>query len=50
VRVMDAEVPFAEVGSVDMGAPCMATPAIADGTLYLRCGARLYAVSQRTAG
>jgi len=46
VRVMDAEAPYGELGATDMGAPCMATPAIAAGTLFLRCGSELFAVSK----
>jgi outer membrane protein assembly factor BamB len=45
VRILSAEAPFAELAAVDMGAPCMATPAIADGTIYLRCGIELLAVA-----
>ena len=45
VRIVSAEAPFAQLASIDMGASCMATPAIADGTLYLRCGTHLWAVA-----
>ena len=46
VRILSAEAPFAELAAVDMGAPCMATPAIAAGTIYLRCGTGLWAVAE----
>jgi len=48
VRVLSSEPPFAELAAVDMGEPCLATPAVADGTLYLRCRSHLWAVSGRT--
>ena len=50
VRVVAAEEPFAQLAAVDMGAPCMATPAIADGTIYLRCGSTLWAVAEAESG
>lgn len=45
VRVHSAESPFQQLAAVDMGAACMATPAIAGGTLYLRCGSTLWAIA-----
>lgn len=34
------------LASNDMGAPCMASPAISDKTLYVRAGSRLYAIGK----
>ena len=44
VHVRSAEAPFAEVARSDMGEPCMATPAVANETLYLRCRTKVTAV------
>lgn len=45
VHVRSASEPFSEIARNDMGQPCMSSPAIADGTLFLRCGSTLWAVS-----
>ena len=45
VRVLSAEAPFGEIAANDMGEPCMASPAISDGTLFIRTSSRLYAIS-----
>ncbi len=50
VRVVAAEAPFEEIAAVDMEAACMSTPAVADGTLYLRCGSELWAVAKSSGG
>ncbi len=45
VRVRSSSPPFAELASSDMGEPCMSTPAVAGGTMYLRCTSTLWALS-----
>ena len=47
VHVLSAEAPFDELGTVDMGEPCMSTPAISSGTMYLRCRSRITAIGGR---
>ncbi len=44
VHVRSAEPPFAELAANDMDEPCMSTPAIASGVLYVRCRTKLWAV------
>jgi hypothetical protein len=42
---------FEELGRNDMGESCMATPAIASGTLFVRTSGHLYAIgTTKTAG
>ncbi|REJ77179.1 MAG: hypothetical protein DWQ36_17570 [Acidobacteria bacterium] len=50
VRVLSAEPPFEVLASNDMGAPCMASPAVAGQTLFLRCGTTLWAIAASAAG
>lgn len=45
--VLSAEAPFEELARVDMGQPLMATPAIADGALFVRGRHTIWAVSNR---
>ncbi|MEM6704777.1 MAG: PQQ-binding-like beta-propeller repeat protein [Acidobacteriota bacterium] len=45
VRTLSAEPPFEELGAVDMDEPCMATPAIVDQTLFVRCRSKVWAIS-----
>ena len=45
VHIISAEPPFAELTTIDMGEPCMSTPAISDRTLFLRCRSRLWAIA-----
>ena len=44
VHVIGAEPPFETISTVEMGEPCMGSPAIADGALFLRCRSRVWAV------
>ena len=44
VHVRSARAPFGEVARSDMGEPCMATPAVANETLYMRCRSKVTAV------
>jgi outer membrane protein assembly factor BamB len=44
VAVIGAEPPFEVLASNDVGASCMATPAVSDGVLFLRCGSHLWAI------
>jgi outer membrane protein assembly factor BamB len=44
VSVISAEPPFDVISQVDMGEPCMGTPAISDGTLFLRCRSQVWAI------
>ncbi len=46
VHIISSEPPFAEIAAIDMGEPCMSTPAIADGTLFLRCRSRMWAIAK----
>ncbi|MDX1384265.1 MAG: PQQ-binding-like beta-propeller repeat protein, partial [Thermoanaerobaculia bacterium] len=48
VHVLSAEPPFEELTVVDMGEPCMSTPAIADGAMFLRCRSTLWAIAGDT--
>ncbi len=44
VHVIGAEPPYESISTVEMGEPCMGSPAISDGTLFLRCRSRVWAV------
>ncbi len=48
VRTLSAEEPFEELGAVEMGEPCMATPAIVDQTLFVRCRSAIWAIAQES--
>ncbi len=46
VVVVKADQELEELARNDMGASCMATPAISDGTLYVRTASALYAIAK----
>ncbi|MEE2778470.1 MAG: PQQ-binding-like beta-propeller repeat protein [Acidobacteriota bacterium] len=46
VHILSAEPPFEELAAIDMGEPCMSTPAIAGGTMFVRCRSRIWAIAR----
>jgi outer membrane protein assembly factor BamB len=48
VVVLAAAGPFRELGRVSLGEPSFATPAVADGVLYLRTASHLYALGGKS--
>jgi outer membrane protein assembly factor BamB len=49
ISIVQAGREFKLLGSNDMGEPCMATPAISEGTLFLRTRSSLYALAEEAA-